>query len=96
MTSWRVTSGNVRARLARGVLFSRRYAVSDHRSKLHATIDDITTDVARLKAVQARKRDMRPGDPRGTALANEAVDIASQLVPKTVAERELVNDLAGD
>jgi hypothetical protein len=70
--------------------------MSDAESELHATIDDITTDVARLKTVQARKRDLQPGDPRGTALAKEAVDIASQLVPKTVAERELVDDIAGD
>jgi hypothetical protein len=70
--------------------------MSSSQRELHATIDDITSDVTRLKAVQARKRQLQPDDPRGTALANEAVDIASQLVPKTVAERELVNDLAGD
>jgi hypothetical protein len=70
--------------------------VPDAETKLDATIDDITTDVARLKAVQARKRDLEPGDPRGTALANEAVDIASQLIPKTIAERKLVDDMAGD
>ena len=70
--------------------------MSSSERELHATIDDITSDVTRLKAVQARKRQLPPDDPRGTALANEAVDIASQLVPKTVAERELVNDLAGD
>ena len=70
--------------------------MSSSQRELHATIDDITSDVSRLKAVQARKRQLQPDDPRGTALANEAVDIASQLVPKTVAERELVNNLAGD
>jgi hypothetical protein len=70
--------------------------MSDPQRELHATIDDITSDVARLKAVQARKRELHPGDPRGTALAREAVDIASQLVPKTVAERELVDETAGD
>ena len=70
--------------------------MSSSQRELHATIDDITSDVTRLKAVQARKRQLQPDDPRGTALANEAVDIASQLVPKTVAERELVNNLAGD
>ena len=70
--------------------------MSSSQRELHATIDDITSDVTRLKAVQARKRELQPDDPRGTALANEAVDIASQLVPKTVAERELVNDMAGD
>jgi hypothetical protein len=70
--------------------------VSDAQRQLHATIDDITTDVAHLKDVQARKRELQPGDPRGKALAKEAVEIASQLVPKTVAERELVDDMAGD
>jgi hypothetical protein len=70
--------------------------MSSSQRELHAAIDDITSDVTRLKAVQARKRQLQPDDPRGTALANEAVDIASQLVPKTVAERELVNDMAGD
>ena len=70
--------------------------MSSSQRELHATIDDITSDVSRLKAVQATKRQLQPDDPRGTALAKEAVDIASQLVPKTVAERELVNDTAGD
>lgn len=68
----------------------------DAHRKLRATIDDITTDVARLKAVQTRKRDLAPGDPRGTALASQAVDIATQLVPKTVLERELVDDIASE
>jgi hypothetical protein len=70
--------------------------MSNQQTRLHATIDDIATDVARLRAVQARKRDLKPGDPRGTALANEAVDIASQLVPKTIAERQVVDDLTDD
>jgi hypothetical protein len=70
--------------------------MSHSQRELHATIDDITSDVAHLKAVEARKRELQPDDPRGTALANEAVDIASRLVPKTAAERELVNDTAGD
>jgi hypothetical protein len=70
--------------------------VRNAQSELHATIDAITTDVARLKAVQSRKRDLKPGDPRATGLANQAVDIASQLLPKTVVERELVDEIAGD
>jgi hypothetical protein len=69
--------------------------MSDAETELHAKIDDITADVARLKAVQSTKRDLKPGDPRGTALAKQAVDIATQLVPKTVAEREIVDDMTG-
>ena len=70
--------------------------MSDAQSELHETIADITLDVARLKSVQVRKRDLKPGDPRGSALAREAVDIATELVPKTIVERELVEDIAGD
>jgi hypothetical protein len=68
--------------------------MSDAQRELHATIDAITTDVARLKAVQTRKQALEPGDPRAMALANEAVDIASELLPKTIAERQLVDDNA--
>ena len=68
----------------------------DLQSKLHATIDAITADVARLKAVQTRKRDLKPGDPHASVLARQAVDIATQLVPKAVAEREIVDDIATD
>ena len=70
--------------------------MTDAQRKLHATIDSITSDVADLKGVQARKRDLAPGDPRATALAREAVAIAGRLVPKTVTERALVEDMAGD
>jgi hypothetical protein len=68
--------------------------MSDAERELHATIDAITSDVARLKAVEVRKQALEPGDPRGTALANEAVDIASELLPKTIAERQLVDESA--
>jgi hypothetical protein len=67
----------------------------DARRELHATIDAITSDVAQLKAVQTRKRALEPGDPRGTALADEAVDIASGLVPKAITERKLVDETTG-
>jgi hypothetical protein len=68
----------------------------DAQRELHATIDAIASDVARLKAVQTRKQALEPGDPRGTALANEAVDIASDLVPKAITERKLVDETTGD
>jgi hypothetical protein len=69
--------------------------MTDARRELHATIDAITSDVARLKAVQTRKQALEPGDPRGTALAEEAVDIASDLVPKAITERKLVDETTG-
>ena len=69
--------------------------MADIERELHATIDDITRDVARLKAVQARKAALGPDDPRGAALANEAVEIATGLVPKAVTEREIVEESTG-
>jgi hypothetical protein len=68
--------------------------MSDAQQELHATIDAITTDVARLKAVQIRKQALEPGDPRGTALANQAVDIASEILPKVIIERQIVDEAA--
>ena len=68
----------------------------DIERELHATIDAITSDVAQLKRVQARKQALPAGDPRATALANEAVEIATTLLPKTVAERKLVDEAVGD
>jgi hypothetical protein len=67
--------------------------VRNRKQALHATIDEITADVARLKAVETAKRDIAPGDPRGSALAEEAVAIATRLVPKTVTEREIVDEI---
>jgi hypothetical protein len=69
--------------------------MTDSQRELHATIDAISTDVARLKAVQTRKQALEPGDPRGSALAEEAVDIATGLLPKTIAERKLVDEISG-
>jgi hypothetical protein len=70
--------------------------VPDIERQLHATIDDITKDVARLKRVQATKDALAPGDPRGTALADEAVEIASGLVPKAITERKIVDEATAD
>jgi hypothetical protein len=70
-----------------------RQAVPSRKEALHAAIDEITADVAQLKAVETTKRDMAPGDPRASALAEEAVAIARRLLPKTVTEREIVDEI---
>jgi hypothetical protein len=72
-----------------------RHAVPNGKEALHATIDEITADVAQLKAVETTKRDLAPGDPRATALAEEAVAIARRLLPKTVTERAIVDEIRG-
>jgi hypothetical protein len=65
------------------------------RDDLKATEDDLVADAARLKAVEIEKQGLEPADPRMTELSAEAETIARQMVPKTVAERELVSEASG-
>ncbi len=66
----------------------------DVEGELHETIDDIRGDVARLKSVQRESRALSRSDPRARGLADEAVQIANQILPKTVKERNLAEELA--
>jgi hypothetical protein len=68
----------------------------DVEDELHETIDDITDDVARLKSVEQETRGLSPADPRTRTLADEAVRIAGQILPKTVKERKLAEEVSPD
>jgi hypothetical protein len=68
----------------------------DVEGELHKTIDDITDDVARLKSVEQETRRLTPADPRTQPLADEAVKIAGQILPKTVKERKLAEEASTD
>jgi hypothetical protein len=68
--------------------------VPDLEGELRATAEDIEADAARLKEIEAEKRDLDPTDPRLAALSADAEALAKQLVPKTLAERELTDALA--
>jgi hypothetical protein len=65
------------------------------RDDLKATEDDLVADAARLKAIETEKQGLELADPRLAELSAEAETIARQMVPKTVAERELVAEGAG-
>ena len=64
--------------------------------ELHKTIDEITDHVARLKSVQQETRGLSPTDPRTRTLADEAVHIAGQILPKTVKQRKLAEEISPD
>lgn len=65
-------------------------------AEIDAIVDDITEDLARLKAVELETRGLDPGDHQATVLADEAVGIASRLLPKTRKERKLVEETSAD
>jgi hypothetical protein len=70
-------------------------SVPDLESDLRATAEDIAADAAQLKSVEEEKAALEPEDPRIHELSAKAERLARQLVPKTVAERE-ITDAIGD
>ncbi len=69
--------------------------MSDLEGDLRATSEDIAADAARLKAIEEEKTHLDPADPRAQELAEESERIARRLVPKAVAEREMVDEAKG-
>jgi hypothetical protein len=68
--------------------------VSELEHDLRATGEDIAADSARLTAIEEAKARLDARDPHLAQLSAEGEAIASRLVPKTAAERELVDQLA--
>ena len=66
-------------------------ADSDLEGDLKATAEDIAADAAQLKALEEEKADLDPEDPRVQELSAKGERLARQLVPKTVAEREITD-----
>jgi hypothetical protein len=67
--------------------------VSDTESDLRATAEDIAADSARLTRIEIEKSHLDAHDPRVAELSMEGEEIARRIVPKTVAERQIVEHL---
>jgi hypothetical protein len=65
--------------------------MANARDDLKATIDDVATDAEELLEVEEKKKELEPTDPRAGGLSAKAQRIARDLVAKTTAERELVD-----
>lgn len=65
--------------------------VSELEGDLRATAEDIAADAAKLKEIEEQKADLDPADPHVRELSAEGERLARQIVPKTVAERELTD-----
>lgn len=62
------------------------------RDDLRATSDDAAADAKELAAVEERKGELDPSDPRNVDLSESAEELANSLATKTKAERELVDE----
>ena len=70
--------------------------MTDIGDDLQATSEAIAADAARLHRIEERKQSLSPDDPEVATLAAEAERLARELVPKTVAERELADEAAAE
>jgi hypothetical protein len=60
---------------------------------LRATEDSVQADAAELAAIEKKKSELDPGDPKVDRLSADAVELADQLTRKTRAQRDLAGDL---
>ena len=67
----------------------------DLEQDLRATEEDIAADSSRLASIEREKAGLEPDDPRLAKLSAESERLARQIVPKTVAERDIADELAG-
>jgi hypothetical protein len=70
-------------------------AESDLEGDLRATAEDIAADAAQIKELEEEKVELDAEDPRVQELSAKSERLARQLVPKTIAERE-ITDAIGD
>ena len=61
----------------------------ERRDDLEATSESLEADAERLRGIEEEKRDLDIDDPRVDALSREAEEIASGIVVKSRAEREI-------
>ena len=66
--------------------------MDDLEEDIRATAQSIETDADRLAAIEDEKKTLDSADPQLLELSREAEMISKRLVPKTVAERALVDE----
>ena len=56
---------------------------------LRATTEDLAADARRLEEIETQKGSLDPSDPRAAELAAEGERLAREILPKTIAQREI-------
>ena len=69
--------------------------MADIESDLRATVEDIVADATELAGIEREKTQLDGDDPRIADLSREGERLARRMVTKTVAERELAEQLPG-
>ena len=68
--------------------------MTDVEGDLRATVDDVHEDARRLADIEAEKARLAADDPRMLELSEEAERLGRALMRKTVAQRELAEEVA--
>ena len=68
--------------------------MTDIDGDIRATAEDLAADAHRVQEIEEAKGHLEVDDPRMVDLSAESERIARRMVPKTVAERELVDEAA--
>lgn len=69
--------------------------MSEQEDDLRATTEDIAADAEEVQAIEEEKSRLEPEDPRMIGLSGKVERIARGIVPKTVAQRRLVEEASG-
>jgi hypothetical protein len=70
--------------------------VAELEDDLRATTEDIRGDAEELAALEQEKAQLDSDDPRVRSLSRRGERIARRLVPKTLIERELADQMTGN
>lgn len=68
--------------------------MSDIEEDIRSLSDDLVADAQRLASIEEQKSRLDANDPRMDELAQESERLARGMVPKTVAERRLTEEVA--
>lgn len=73
----------------------REAGMTELEDDLRATSENVAADAQRLQAIEQEKSKLAVDDARLVELSAEAERLAKRLVPKTQAEREIVEEVQG-
>ena len=68
--------------------------MSEIEEDIRSLSDDLIADAQRLASIEEQKARLDANDPRMDGLAQESERLARGMVPKTIAERRLTEEVA--
>jgi len=68
--------------------------MSDVHEDVKALSSSLVNDANELARIEAEKKQLPADDPRSSDIARRSEEIAREILPKTVAERQLTDEAA--